>query len=236
MRAVFVRRKQITDTITSFSFKPDTPFDYTAGQFIELTLTGHEEHGAPAKRWFTLSSSPHEELLTITTRIGKAAHTPFKRALETILPGNEVDISEPLGDFVLPKLHQTPLVFIAGGIGITPFHSILSWMIDAKETRDIHLIYAVKTEDDIIFQDTFDAANQHATIVVENPSAAWGGQRGQLTAEMILDLEDGARPADTLYYLSGPEPFVQALEKDLLEAGVSNQHIVVDEFQGYEGV
>lgn len=231
MKATLAHRQQLTDTIASFSFKPEKDFSFTAGQYINLTLTGHVEDGEPAERWFTISSSPHEELITITTRVGDAAHTAFKRALNKLETGAEIDISEPLGAFVLPRLLQTPLIFVAGGIGITPFHSILSWLAETGEQRDIRMIYSVRTEDDIIFQDTFDKANQHVTLVVSEPSAAWGGERGRLTAEMILGLE---KPSDdTLIFLSGPEPFVQSLQADLEKAGVSNQQIVVDEFQGY---
>ncbi|MDB5169626.1 MAG: hypothetical protein JWN82_22 [Candidatus Saccharibacteria bacterium] len=234
MRARFVERNDLTNVITSFSFEPEQPFSYTAGQFIELTLTGHQEDGHSARRWFTLSSSPHEDVLTITTRVGKAAHTPFKRALNDLQVGAEVDISEPMGDFVLPKLIQAPLIFVAGGIGITPFHSILEWLTYTDEARPIKMLYGVRNEDDIIFQDTFDAAKQHVTIVVQEPAAAWGGERGQLTAELICGLE---KPADdTLIYLSGPEPFVQQMQHDLQQLGVSHQQIVLDEFQGYDGV
>ena len=234
MKATLVERLPLTDTITSFSFKPEQPFTYTAGQFIELRLDGHQENGKTAMREFTLSSSPHEEFLTITTRVGKAAHSPFKKALDKLEIGSTVTVSQAWGDFVLPKLMQTPLIFVAGGIGITPFHSILEWLIDTGEKRPIKMLYAVRTEDDIIFQDTFDAADTHVTIVVDEPSAAWGGERGHLTAEMICGLE---KPSDdTLIYLSGPEPFVQGLQKDLLALGVSNQQIVTDEFPGYHGV
>lgn len=232
MKATFTNRQQLTDTIVSFSFKPERPFTYTAGQFITLTLTGHVEHGKSAERWFTLSSSPHEGTLTITTRVGVAAHTAFKRALDALQPGALVDISEPLGDFVLPRLVQTPLVFVAGGIGVTPFRSMLSWLHHAGESRPIRMLYQVNTEDDIIFQDVFDDARQHVTIVVNEPSAAWGGERGQLTAEMIIGLE---KPTDdTLLYLSGPESFVQPLQATLRTMGVSGQNIVLDEFQGYD--
>jgi len=234
MQAHFTHKEALTDIIVSFSFKTEKPFDYTAGQFIELTLVGHEEHGHPAKRWFTLSSSPSDDTLTITTRVGEASHTPFKRALANLSSGDIVDISEPLGDFVLPKLIQTPLVFIAGGIGITPFRSMLEWLVHTDEKRSIRLLYSVRTEDDIIFQDTFDAADQHATIIVEDPSAAWGGERGKLSAELVLGLEKPS--SDALFYISGPEPFVQSMQADLLKLGVSNQQIVVDEFQGYDGV
>lgn len=231
MKATLVSRLQLTDTIASFSFRPERQFSFTAGQYVNLTLTGHVEAGEPAERWFTLSSSPHEEIITITTRVGEAAHTAYKRALHSLQTGATVDISEPMGAFVLPKLLQTPLVFVAGGIGITPFHSIFSWMDHCDEQRDIRLLYSVRTEDDIIFQDTFNKVGQHVTLVVKEPSAAWGGERGALTAEMIVGIEKPS--SDTLIFIAGPEPFVQGLQTDLEALGVSNQQIVVDEFQGY---
>lgn len=234
MKAKLVDRQQLTSNITSFSFEPERPLTYTAGQFVELFLDGHKEDGRPAKREYTLSSSPHEGVLTITTRVGKAAHSPFKRTLDNLEIGAEVSITEPYGDFVLPKLIQTPLIFVAGGVGITPFRSILEWLAFTDERRPITMLYGVKSEDDIIFQDTFDKANQHVTVVVEQPSAAWGGLRGQLTAEMVCGLETPSD--DTLIYVSGPEPFVQRMQKDLQAQGVSHQQIVVDEFQGYADV
>jgi ferredoxin-NADP reductase len=231
MHAILAQKTPLTETITSFAFKPEQPFEYTAGQFIELTLPALSGNN---HRWFTVSSSPHEGVVTITTRVGLAAHTDFKRALADLQAGEAVTISEPMGDFVLPKLLQTPLIFVAGGIGITPFHSMLAWIKHADEERPIKMLYSVQTEDDIIFQDTFEDARQHVTIVVNHPSAAWGGVRGELTAEMILGLKEPSD--DALIYVSGPEPFVQRLQKELVKAGVSNQQIVVDEFQGYNGI
>jgi ferredoxin-NADP reductase len=143
-------------------------------------------------------------------------------------------MAEPMGDFVLPKLIQTPLVFVAGGIGITPFHSMLAWLAATNEQRPIKFLYGVHSEDEIIFQETFDKARIHPTIVVSDPSPAWGGERGQLSAELILGLE---KPSDdTLIYVSGPEPMVEALEKDLKHTGVKKHRLVLDFFSGYPGV
>ena len=75
-------------------------------------------------------------------------------------------MSDSMGDFVLPKLIQTPLIFVAGGIGITPFHSMLSWLTATDESRPITMLYAVTNEDEIIFQDIFDKANVQPTIIV----------------------------------------------------------------------
>jgi ferredoxin-NADP reductase len=143
-------------------------------------------------------------------------------------------MAEPMGDFVLPKLIQTPLVFVAGGIGLTPFHSMFEWLAATGEQRPIKFLYGVRSEDEIVFQETFKKAGIEPTIVVTEPSPAWGGERGRLSAGLILGLE---KPTDdTLVYVSGPEPMVQALAKDLHTAGLRKDQIVTDEFPNYQSI
>lgn len=234
MKAIFRRREVLTDTISTFWFEPSTPLRYTAGQFTELTLPHNSPDDRGMKRWFTLSSSPTDELVSITTKYANDASSTFKKALFALEPGTEVDLAEAMGDFVLPKLTQTPLIFIAGGIGITPFHSMFQWLIDTGEQRDIRFIYAVNSEDDIIWQDVFEKAGVHATIAVSNPSEAWGGLRGRLDADTILGIE---KPTDdSLIYISGPEPMVEALEAELKKHGVDKRQLVGDFFPGYPGI
>lgn len=233
MKAIFQKRERLTDSIHTFWFEPERRMQYTAGQYTELTLKHAHPDDRGVKRWFTLSSSPTDELVSITTRYaGDEASSTFKKALFALQPGAGVELAEAMGDFVLPKLMQTPLVFVAGGIGLTPFHSMFEWMASTGEKRDIRFLYAVNTEDDIVFQDTFDKAGVHATIVVSNPSESWGGLRGRLDAEMILGLE---KPTDdTLIYMSGPEQMVEALEKDLQAKGIDKRQLVGDFFPGYQ--
>lgn len=231
MNVVFDHSHDEAANIRTFFFRPEKPLQYTAGQYVELTLKHVRPDRRGQRRWFTLSSSPTDELLSITTKNYGDEASSFKKALFAMEPGHQLTLQGPLGDFVLPKLIQTPLVFVAGGIGITPFHSILEWLHTSGEERPIQLLYGVNNEDEIIFQETFDKTKQHATIVVSEPSAAWGGERGRLSAELILGLEQPSD--DSLVYLSGPEPMVQALEKDLVKAGVDKRQIVTDEFLGY---
>jgi len=232
MKAEFVSSQAEADNIRTFFFKPEKPLHYTAGQFTELVLEHKNMDNRGRKRWFTLSSPPSAELVSITTKYAGDEHSSsFKKTLFKLEPGSEVNLAEPMGDFVLPKLIQTPLIFVAGGIGITPFHSILEWLADANESRPIRLLYGVRSEDEIIFQTTFDKAGQHATIIVGEPSAAWGGERGQLSAEKIIGLEKPS--ADTLVYVSGPEPMVEKLQKDLKYAGIKQSQLVLDFFPNY---
>jgi len=231
MRATFQKREQLTETISTFWFKPERPLRYTAGQFTELTLKHAHPDDRGIKRWFTLSSSPTDDLVSITTKFAGDTSSSFKKTLFNLQPGTEVQLAEAMGDFVLPKLTQTPLIFVAGGIGLTPFHSMFEWLAATGETRDIRFLYAVNSEDDIIFQDTFDKVGIHATIIVSNPSEAWGGLRGRLDAQTILGLEKPTE--DTLVFLSGPEPMIEALQADLQEQGVAKRQLVGDFFPGY---
>lgn len=231
MQVVFEHSRDEAGHIRTFFFRPQRPVHYTAGQFVELRLNHPHPDSRGVKRWFTLSSSPTEELVSITTKFAGAESSSFKKALWKLKPGDQLQMSDPMGDFVLPKLIQTPLVFVAAGIGITPFHSILEWLAATNEERPIKLIQGVKHEEDIIFQETFEKAGVHATIVVEEPTEAWGGERGQLSAELILGLEQPSD--DTLVYVSGPEPFVEDLKASLIRAGLAQRQIVIDAFPNY---
>lgn len=235
MKATFHHSDDLTPSIRTFWFEPERPLRYTAGQFTELTLPHDQPDDRGIKRWFTLSSSPTDKLVSITTRFaGNKASSTFKRALFALQPGTSVELADAMGDFVLPKLAQTPLIFVAGGIGLTPFHSMFEWLIATGERRAIRFLYAVSNEDDIVWQDVFEKAGIHATIIVGNPSASWGGLRGRLDAETILGLE---KPSDdTLIYTSGPEAMVEALQKDLEAKGIDKRQLVGDFFPGYSTV
>lgn len=235
MKALFDHSDDETANIRTFWFKPERTMDYTAGQYTELYLPHKDPDDRGEKRWFTLSSAPGKELVSITTKYaGDDKSSTFKKTLFHLEPGAEVQLAEAMGDFVLPKDTSIPLVFVAGGIGLTPFHSMFEWLAEHDEHRDIKFIYGVRNEDEIIFQDTFRRAGIHATIVVGEPSDAWGGERGRLSAEMILGL---THPDDkTLIYMSGPEPMVEALEKDMRGHNIDKRQLVGDFFPGYTGV
>lgn len=234
MKVIFDHSEAEASNIRTFYFKPDRVVHYTAGQYIELTVPHKHPDERGTKHWFTLSSSPADGLLTITTKYASNKSSSFKKALFKLPVGTRLNMSQPMGDFVLPKLIQTPLVFVAGGIGITPFHSMLDWLADTHETRPIKLLYGVRTEDEIIFQDTFNKAGVQPTIVVSESSSAWGGERGSLSAELILGLEKPSE--DSLVYVSGPEPMVESLEKDLKKAGLKSSQLVLDFFPNYTSI
>lgn len=211
---------EASDIKTFFFEKPDS-FRYTAGQFIELYLPHKNADERGQKHWFTLSSSPTQPLLSITTRSAGFKCSSFKQVLFGLEPGDTVDMSEPMGDFVLPKDATIPLVFVAGGIGITPFHSIVSWLSDKGEQRTVQLLYAAHDEEELVFLELFQKYSlQLQTIVGE-----------QLTAESISTKVGGID--GKLVFISGPEPMTEALVDQLKTLKFPSESLVTDYFPGY---
>lgn len=227
-----MRQEAIAENIVSFYFEPERPVRYTAGQFIELYLPHDNADKRGIKRWFTLSSSPHEELLAITTNLTPEKGSTFKQALRSLEQGSVLSMASPMGDFVLPKDPSIPLLFVAGGIGCTPFRSIIKDLELTKEKRDIKLIYATQTPDKIAFEKLFKSQlGANFSTVFTQPPANWKGATGHLTAGMIKEI---GQPTDDHYiYISGPEPMIETLNKDLKSLGINKRHIYTDFFPGY---
>jgi len=211
-----------TPVIRTFFIKPERPLRYVAGQFIELTLPHPNPDDRGTRRWFTLSSAPSHELISITTKHAESPST-FKQKLWSLEPGDTVDISEPMGDFVLPKDSNQPLVWIAGGLGITPFHSILQWLQDTKQTRKIQFLYSVHNEEEFAFKSSWEQSYINAQYFIGKPN---------LTASKIVDLVGGIDGKQI--FISGPEPMTEAIvEQFKNEYGMTQDQLITDYFPGY---
>jgi glycine betaine catabolism B len=231
MHAVFDHAASEAKNIKTFWFKPDRPVRYVAGQFTEIRLQHDGADDRGEKRWFTISSSPTDEMVSITTRLDPARPSSFKRKLFSLKPGTEVNLADPMGDFVLPKKKDIPIVFVAGGIGITPMHSMIKWLVDTGEQRDIHLFYAAHSLELIAFRKLFESAPIKFDMILEEPPTGWTGRTGRLTTDVIWELPGVQENA--LIYLSGPEPMVETFYKELKAKGAPEHRLVTDYFPGY---
>jgi ferredoxin-NADP reductase len=228
MKVTFDHKQPLTEHINTFWFKPEKPLRYTAGQYTEFVLAHEHADNRGQKRWFTLSSSPTEAMVSITTKISDPSST-FKRTLLTLSPGDELNFHEPMGDFVLPKDPGLPLLFVGGGIGVTPMRSMAKWLTDVGQKRQIKLLYAVNYQDDLIFVPTFKKAGYEVIPFVKEPPEGYTGQTGMLDAQRIISY---AQSKETIVYLSGPEPMIEALN-DQLEKVWPKRQIRTDFFPGY---
>jgi glycine betaine catabolism B len=232
MDVVFDHTEDVAHNIKTFWFKSERKVRYIAGQFTEIYLPHDDADDRGIRRWFTLSSSPTDEMVSITTKFASHRSSTFKQHLRQLKPGTPLKLADPMGDFVLPKDSSIPIVFVAGGMGITPMHSMVKWLNDENEKRNIHLIYAVTEEDELAFVPLFKDYNLKFTPVVKTPVPGYVGETGSLDADRILQLA----PDDGKYrlYLSGPEPMVEAFFKQLKAKGFSEDRLVTDYFPGYQ--
>lgn len=231
MRVTLDHIEDIAENIKTFWFKPERPIRHTAGQFIELRIPHSNKDKRGDKRWFTLSSSPTEDLLSITTKLTLDGGSTFKTALLNLDSSSTVTMSEAMGDFVLPKDDSIELTFVAGGIGVTPMRSMIKFLKDSGQKRTITLIYAVSKETELAFKDLFQSVDIKFIPIVGQPSPKWKGETGRINAERIISLGEGHE--DKYIYLSGPEPMTESLFKELKQLGVNKKNLVTDYFPGY---
>lgn len=218
MKVTYVSRKQEALDVYTYNFEIDKKPRHIAGQYIELKLPHENPDERGEKRWFTLSNSPTEELLSITTRVSTDGSS-FKKALQRLKAGTILNMAEPMGDFVLPKDGSIPLLFVAGGIGCTPFRSILKYLQDTGEQRKISLLYSTDSEERFAFLDVFDKLNDNFIK-----------QTTRLTVDQI---NSHLSSEATHVYLSGPEQMVETFEKELKSIGIDERRFHGDFFPGY---
>ncbi len=141
-----------------FVFTPDQQMVYKPGQYMEWTLE-HKPDSRGMRRYFTLASSPTERELRLGIRFYEKGST-FKKKLLSMKKGDTIVASGLSGDFVLPKDKNKKLVFIAGGIGITPFRSMIKYLLDKNEKRSVTLLYSNRKTEDISYRELFSEAEQ----------------------------------------------------------------------------
>ena len=152
--------------------------------------------------------------------------------------GAQIAAGQLAGDFTLGKDMRQKYVFIAGGIGITPFRSIIKNLTDTNQKRPIIMLYANKTPQDVVYKNIFDEAEKKLGIktvytLTQNPENAvgWTGEKGRINEQMIQDKVPDYK--ERLYYVSGPKSMIDSFEKVLHNLGIPNSQIKTDFFPGF---
>jgi len=225
----------VAEGTMAFRFSKPKGFAFDAGQAIELELIDPPGEEGQSRRAFSLVSAPFEEELAVATRMRDSG---FKRALEALPEGASIRIDGPFGDLTLDK-GERPAVFIAGGIGITPFMSVLRQAAHDRSPRRLLLAYSNRRPEDAAFLDELrllERRNEQfrlmATMTDMTKSArAWDGETGYIDADKLRRLAgDLAAP---IFYVVGPPAMVAAMRWTLEDAGVAEDQILSEEFYGY---
>ena len=230
------RKSKVSSDIVDFVFKPSQRLAYEPGQYMEFTLGHAKPDSRGNRRYFTLASSPTEENLRLGVRFYENGSS-FKQALYRIDGRTNMLAGQIAGDFMLPRDPEQKLVFIAGGIGITPYRSMLKYLLDMGQRRDIALFYVNRTADEIAYKDILSEAQTKLGIKVfytlTNMKAIprnWSGLSGRINEQMILKAVPDYD--ERTFYLSGPPAMVRAYENVLKNMRVRHDQIKKDFFPG----
>ncbi|WP_027169486.1 RnfABCDGE type electron transport complex subunit D [Mesorhizobium sp. WSM3224] len=216
-----------------FIFRSQRKLAFQAGQYLEWTLGLDRSDNRGNRRYFTVASSPTEQSVRLGVKFYPQS-SAFKRALGGMKPGATIHASQLAGDFTLPSDPTTKIAFLAGGIGITPFRSMLQYLVDRKEVRPIIVLYGTESQDDIAYRDVLGFARRELGIRTFH-AIAKGAERGQYPGYIDARLVRLTMPdyLERTFYISGPQAMVKAVRKSLLAMGVRRSRIKVDYFPGF---
>jgi ferredoxin-NADP reductase/nitrite reductase/ring-hydroxylating ferredoxin subunit len=240
--------------VTSFKFSKQNDnqvegkklLDYTAGQFAFFDIGGVYNDPKGPIRHFTISSSPTENFIMLSTRIRES---PYKKRLSTLEKGEKVKVRGPEGQFVLHQDYSKPAVFLSGGIGVTPFRTMIKYATDKQLPVKIVMFDSNRNRNSILFKKDFDDwvnINKNLKIIYtiseedrheQSSSTAnddWKGEYGRIDKEMILKYLDANQLNNSIFYICGPPSMLKAMQsllQDNLE--IPKERIKVEEFTGY---
>ncbi len=236
-RPRLLNRVEVAEGTMAFYFQKPTGFDFQPGQSADLTLHNPPETDSEGNtRTFSIASPPFESELMFTTRM---RDTAFKRSLRKVPLGTALKMDTAIGSFTLHKNSAKPAVFLAGGIGITPFLSILRQGDHDRLPHKLCLFYSNRRPEDSTFLEALRGlvkTNGNFRFIgtmtdMSHSDQNWEGETGHIDKEMLLRYLDNLK--GPIYYVAGPPAMVAGLRKMLVTSGIDEDDIRADEFAGY---
>ena len=235
--AKLTRREPIAEGTMAFYFERPAGFEFIGGQSMDMTLIDPPQTDAEGNtRAFSLASAPDEPHLMFATRL---RDTAFKRTLKTLPLGGGVSLAGPFGSMTLHRKATRPAVMLAGGIGITPFRSMICQAEHAAAGPDIYLFYSNRRPEDAAFlpelqriAGRYPKFSLIASMTDMGKSrVAWTGETGFINREMLA--RHVGNLAEAVYYIAGPPAMVNAMKDMLEQAGIDEGEINSENFSGY---
>ncbi len=236
LELVLKEKIAVSKTTYIFTFEHVDNVNFIPGQYMEWTLPHTHADSRGNRRYFSLASSQQEENIMLMVKFYDNPSS-YKKTLMKLKPGEKIIAADLAGDFVLPKDTSKPLVFIAGGVGIAPFRSMIQHIVENNLQVNIVLLYANRYAEDIAFAELFEKAKKNGvqTLYVLTSKEAvphnWQGLVGHVDEATITQTIPDYMTR--LFYLSGPQLMTQSFIDVLHKAGVHEKNIKHDFFPGY---
>jgi ferredoxin-NADP reductase len=231
-----LEQDRLAGDVAIFRFEKPDGFEFKAGQwcFLHVPDAGYQDERG-LRRPLSIASSPLEKDLLFATKLSSSA---MKRTLAEMVPGAAALIEKPMGSFLLPAPVEPPLIFLAGGVGITPFRSMIRYAADAPTGHDITLFYSNRTPEETPFLDellAIPAANPRirTEITMTRPAegSKWSGLTGRLNPDMIRNNCPTWQTAR--YFIVGPPAMTEAMKQTLNEMSIAPERVTLELFAGY---
>jgi ferredoxin-NADP reductase len=209
--------------------------EFEPGQYFWVTLPdAGDDDDKGLRRHITVVTSPNDKgVLGFATRL---RDTAFKRTLQKLEVGDEVDAEAPKGDFGLPPDTERPLVFVAGGIGITVFRSMLLWIAEERLPYRVTLLYSNRDRESTAFLDELVELERQLpglrVVPTMTQDDGWDGERRKIDAQFLRDHVDGDLNGST-YLVAGPPGMAEGVQAALAEAGVDEENVLAEGYSGY---
>lgn len=233
----FEKKERLTHDAWTFYFRRNgNEREFRPGQYFEIKLEISDIDERGDTRVFTISSSPtNKEFFTITTRILQSS---FKNTLAQLTPGNLVQFDGPWDDLEIELGDGKRKIFLAGGIGVTPFHSIIQYCNDREMNLPITLFNSWSRGEEVIFHNFFREKEKNLsnftyvpTLTQDEDFKDWDGERGRINQSVIE--RHVVNPETASYYIVGPGGFIKGMENVLLDMKVPQNNITFEHFSGY---
>ena len=228
----FVRKEKVAEDTYFFYFDlAERGFVFLPGQYIDMVLPHKDPDNRGIERSFTIASSPlDKKYLMVTTKTIKSS---FKKALMDIKPLQPVKFTGPWGGFIFKEEEVFPRVFLAGGIGITTFYSMIVYAYLKKLSIPITLIASFSTREHMVFyKELSNISKENLNIkviyTITHPDSQWKGEIGRISEELIKKYVSNI--LDKFYYIVGPPNMVSGIEEVVLKMGVPNDRVFIENF------
>ncbi|MDB5189520.1 MAG: hypothetical protein JWL82_477, partial [Parcubacteria group bacterium] len=228
-RLKLVASERLSSSLEEYSFEADRKLAFKPGQYMEWTL-GHRADARGTRRYFTISSAPEEALVRIGVR-ASSEPSSFKRQLASMARGTMLSASNVAGDFVLPRDATLPLLWVAGGVGITPFISMTRSLQARGETRDIVLVYLAAEPEAFAYGSVLAALPSLKSIrIARTGKADWNGLTGEVDGERFMELVPDY--AEREVFISGPSGMVDTFIRVAHDLAIPSHKLHTDYFPG----